>query len=76
MITINDLCEIKAKSENNIATYKEEMWKLENKVEFEKAKIAVCDEMIEMENAKEQCSEEAPIENCEETVAESVDGIC
>lgn len=72
MITINDLCEIKAKSENKIANYKEQMWELENKVEFEKAKIAVCDEMIEMENAKE----EAPIENCEETVAESVDGIC
>lgn len=62
MITIESIEEIKNKSEATIEACKEQIWKLENQIQFENAKIAVCDEMIAMEEVKDQPQ---PFENCE-----------
>ena len=62
MITIETLKELKEKSQSTIEACKEQIWKIENQIQFENAKIAVCDEMIAMEEAKDQPQ---LFENCE-----------
>ena len=56
MITIETLKELKEKSTNKVAELEQNIWQIENQIQFEKAKIAVCDEMI----AKEESANEQP----------------
>lgn len=68
MITVDSIKEIKNKSSEKISILEEQIFSLEKDIEFEKAKIAVCEEMIaneENESEQEEVEQPQNYESCE-----------
>lgn len=65
MITVESIKEIINKSSDKISSFEEKIFSLEKDIEFEKAKIAVCEEMIANEESQEE--QEQPFETDENT---------
>ena len=71
MITVESLKEIINKSSDKISSYEEKIFSLEKDIEFERAKIAVCEEMIaneENENEQEEVEQPQNYESCENII--------
>ena len=71
MITIDSIKEIMNKSSDKISILEEKIFSLEKDIEFERAKIAVCEEMIaneENESEQEEVEQPQTFESCENII--------
>ena len=71
MITIDSVKEIMNKSSDKISILEEKIFSLEKDIEFERAKIAVCEEMIaneENESEQEEVEQPQTFESCENII--------
>lgn len=71
MITVESLKDIINKSSDKISILEEKIFSLEKDIEFERAKIAVCEEMIaneENESEQEEVEQPQTFESCENII--------
>ena len=71
MITIDSVKEIMNKSLDKISILEEKIFSLEKDIEFERAKIVVCEEMIaneENESEQEEVEQHETYESCESII--------